>query len=236
MKKDQKCSHCANCKAEEQAQIQQRIFEREVDEELRQEHLLRFWKKYRFLILGGVIGVILGTICVEWHQSYKHKISLAESDRFENATILAVQDKTDEALQQLQSLGVDAKTGYRYIAQLEQAGLLLNQNKVAQALEILLALSKDANAPKQIRDVALLSYVGHRLDTGNTAELMQMITPLTQDVQNPFYGTAIELKIWLHLISGEKETAKNLINTALSSATLPPQTQEKLNILLEQTK
>jgi len=41
MKKDKKCENCSDCK-----KYQDRAFELEVDEELQQEKLAEWWKKY----------------------------------------------------------------------------------------------------------------------------------------------------------------------------------------------
>jgi len=220
-------------KADEMAQIQQRIFEREVDEELRQEKLAKMWKKYRFLIIGGAIGVVLVTIASEWYGSWQQKIKSAESDRLEQALILATKGNEQEALVQFKQLGADGKTGYRYIAQMEEAALLLKTNKQRQGLEALQALAADTKAPQPIRDLAVVSYVGNRLDTGDTQKLKQMIQPLTQNENGAFYGQAVELASWLHLISGEQKEAQNLIKQALAGQNLSPQVRDRLKLLAE---
>ena len=221
-------------KADEIAQIQERIFEREVDEELRQERLTKFWKKYRFLIIGGAIGIILGTIVHEWYGSWQQKVRSAESDRLEKALIMATQGDDKPALAQLKQLGIDGKTGYRYIAQLEEAGLLFQQDKEDTALAVLEKLSQDDKAPAPLRDLAVVSYVGHQLDKGDTSKLKQMIAPLAQNEKGSFYGQAVELLAWIHIISGEKEEAQNVIQEATASDNLAPQVKERLILLSEQ--
>ena len=229
-----KNQHKETNKADEMAQIQERIFEREVDEELRQERLANFWKKYRFLIIGGAIGIILATIAHEWYGSWQQKVRSAESDRLEQALILATKGDEKTALMQLRNLSADGKTGYRYIARLEEAALLLKQQKQLEAMALLETVYKDTKAPKTLRDLALVSYVGNRLDAGDTQGLKQLINPLTQDEKGPFYGQAVELMAWLHLISGEKQEAKTLIQKAIALETLTPQLKERLTLLLEQ--
>ena len=221
-------------KADEMAKIQERIFEREVDEELRQERLTNFWKKYRFLIIGGAIGIILASIAGEWYRSWQEKVRGAESNRLEQALILAVKGDEKSALEQLKQLGVDGKTGYRYIAQLEEAGLLFQKNEVQKAEAVLKALADNTSAPRPLRDLAVVSYVGHRVDTGNTQELKQMIKPLAHNEKGAFYGQAVELMAWLYLISGEKAEAQSLIKKATASENLAPQVKERLTLLLEQ--
>ncbi|MDY6407701.1 MAG: tetratricopeptide repeat protein [Pseudomonadota bacterium] len=220
-------------KADEMAELQQRIFEREVDEELRQERLANFWKKYKFVIIGGVICIILSTIAHEWYGSWQQKIRQAESDQLEEALIASVKGNEAEALTQLKHLGKVGKTGYRYIAQLEEIGLLFKQGNREQALSMLEAFSHDEKAPRSLRDVAVISYVGHQLDNGDVAQLKKMITPLTQGSSTAFYGQAIELLVRLHLRSGDKTTAKALINEAIASDKTSPTVKERLTLLAE---
>jgi len=221
-------------KADEMAKIQEHIFEREVDEELRQERLNNFWKKYRFLIIGGAIGVVLVTIAHEWYGAWQQKVRGAESDRLEKALVMAVKGNEKTAMEQLKKLGDDGKTGYRYIAQMEEVGLLFKQNKYMEALSVLETLSKDTKAPKQIRDLAVVSYVGNLLDTGDTQKLKQLVKPLVQDKTGAFYGQAVELMAWLYLISGEKQEAKSFIEQAVASDNLAPGLKERLTLLSEQ--
>jgi len=220
-------------RAEEAAEIQQHIFEREVDEELRQEKLAAMWKKYRFLIIGCVIGVIVATMSVEWYQAWKQKVSIAESDQLESALISAVKGEEEEALKALTALGENGRTGYRFIAQMEKAGLLLRKKKNKEAYAILKALSANSKAPEAIRNVATVAYVGQQVNVGNTAELLQMILPLAKDKQGAFYGQAVELAAWLYQISGDEKEAKGLLDEALAGQNLEPAVRERLTRLSE---
>ena len=229
MKQNKKCAgNCGKNCADETCQMQQRIFEREVDEELRQERLRKWWMKYRFVVFGVVIGVILGTIASEWYAAWQKKVSIAESDRYENAVILGVQGETEKALAELDLLSQEGKTGYRYIAKIAAAGILLDGDKKSEAYEMLLNLAQDENAPKALRDVALISYVGHRADNGNTVELQQLLKPILADVNSPYYGMAVEQSVLMHLLSGEKEQASALLDKALAAQTLTETVRERL--------
>ena len=216
---------------DEAEKIQQRIFEREVDEELRQEKLANLWKKYRMLVYTGVIAVILGTIGCEWYQAWQTKIRLAESDRYDNATIMVVQGQTDEAVNALEQLAKDGKTGYRYLAQMHVAGLLLKEDETEKGLSYLKSLSDDTRAPKALREAALLSYVGHQIDTGDSTQLQSLLKPILTNPENGFYGAAVELSVLLYLKSNQVKEAKSLLDTALQSPTLDPMAKERLSLL-----
>lgn len=221
---------CGNC-ADEAVKIQQRIFEREVDDELRQEQLAKLWKKYRFVVFGGVIGVILGTIGVEWYQAWREKVSLSESDRYEQAVIQSVQGQTQEALEAFAALTDDGRTGYRYLSQMQIARLLLEGDEPEKGLAVLKTLADDTDAPSALRSVATLSYVGHQIDNDQTTGLRQELTALLKQPKGAFYGMAVELAALIDIRNGQKEQAIALLNTALQSSDLAPQLRERLTLL-----
>lgn len=237
MKQNKNCAgNCGKNCADGACDIQQRIFEREVDEELRQERLRKWWMKYRFVVIGGVVGVILGTIISEWYTAWQQKVSLSESDRYENAVILGVQGETEKALAELDLLAQDGKTGYRHIAKIAAAGILLGGEKKSEGYDMLLSLAQDKQAPKALRDMALVSYVGHRSDNGNTVELKRLLEPVLADTTSPFYGMAVEQAVLMHLLSAEQEQASALLNKALAVQTLAPQIRERLTNLKGEIK
>ena len=226
------CPCNGNC-ADEALKIQQRILEREVDEDLRQEQLAKWWKKYRFAVYGLVACVILGTIAHEWYGAWRTKVQITESDQFESALVLAAQDKTDEALEILANLTQTGRTGYRSLAGLQYAILLMNRDRAA-GLEALRAAGEDTDMPEPLRDAAMISYVGNLLNTGNTVELQQLIAPIAGRPDGAFYGQAMTLKALLAVISGEKDQARQTVQTALASHHLSATIRDRLTTLRDE--
>ena len=230
--KGSSCCCNGNC-ADEALKIQQRILEREVDEDLRREQLARWWKKYRFFVFGFVACVILGTAAHEWYAAWRTKVQTAESDRFEAALVLAAQDKTDEALTALRDLSRSGRTGYRFLAELQYAAILMARND-PDGLTALRAAAENPDMPEPLRDAALISYVGHLLNTGNTVELQQMIAPLTGRPNGAFYGQAMVLKALLENLSGDGALALQTVERALTSTRLSPTGREQLLTLKDE--
>ena len=88
--KEQGCSECKK--------YQDKAFELEVDEELQQERLAEWWKKYSWLVYGGIAAILLVTAGAEWYRAHQMRLRLSESDAFETATLLAYQGKNEEAI------------------------------------------------------------------------------------------------------------------------------------------
>lgn len=216
---------------DELERIQQAILEREIEEELQKERLLNFWKKYRFLIIGGIVAVILSTAGTQFYHSWKNKVRLAESNQFEAAVLKSVTGREKEATTELDTLSNTAKTNYKYLAALRSAGINLQNNNTQEALQKLKSVFEDSSAPSALKSAALLSYVGHQVDTEEPLKLLGLLEPLLTP-QSEFFHPAIELKVSILLKQGKKDEAKKTLQDALLNPNLTPIVIERLNSLL----
>ncbi len=189
---------------DEMEKLRQEALAREVDEEIQREKMRALWQKYRFAVIGFVVGVLLVTIGTEIYHSWREKVSLRESDAFENATILAYTGETDKAMGILEELATTGKTGYAPLAKLKLVGVYMAQNKMDQALNSLKALANDTDVPTPIRSVATITYVGHAFDQEKPADLQAMLKPLLGS-NSAFAASAAELSAALYLKEGNTQ-------------------------------
>ncbi|MBQ3695789.1 MAG: tetratricopeptide repeat protein [Alphaproteobacteria bacterium] len=214
---------CENCK-----KYQEQAFELEVDEDLQQERLNRFWKKYRWLVYALVILILGATAGIQLYQSWRMKVRLAESDIFENAVVQIFAQKPEEAKPALMQLAQNGRTGYKHLARLELAGLAARQNDTETALKEFKTLM-DSDAPESLRAIATLSYVGHQVDTADTKTLLQQLQPF---LDNPaFVGMAAELAAVLYLRDNKTQDAQNMLKKALALPNLSETVQVRLKAL-----
>lgn len=216
---------------DELEKIQQAILEREVEEELQRERLLNFWNKYRFLIVGGVLAIILSTAGTEFYHSWRNKVRLEESNKFETAILATVTGEKEKAIQSLQNISQTAKTDYKYLAELRLAGIALQNNETDVALKKLKAIYEDKNTPSALKNIAKLSYVGHQIDTENAENLLPILSELLVP-QNEYYAAAVELKTAILLKQNKKEEARQLLGTAVLNPNLSPDIANRLKAFL----
>lgn len=216
---------------EEAERLQQAILEREVEEELQKEKLLNFWKKYRAILIGSVVGIILLTAGTEVYRSWHQKVRLSESDQFEQAILLNYKGEQDQALQKLADLSENARTGYKYLAQMRLASIYLNSGKKEEAFKELKSLIDNKNAPQSLKSIAILSYVGNQVGQADSATLEKELTPLLSP-KNAYYASAIELKAVLLLMQNKAKEATQLTQEALAQPNLNKDTQTRLTELL----
>ena len=226
MKKEKKeCSNCDSCK-----RYQEQAFELEVDEDLYQERLNRFWQRYHVLVYGFVIFILAVTAGWQIYHAWRMKIRLAESDMFENAVLQIFAQKPEIGRPALVKLAEDGRTGYKYLARLELAGLAARQNDVSGALLELKKLM-DSTAPQELRTIALLSYIGYQVDTADPKKMLDLLKPHMQD--QAFLEPVAELAIVVYVRDNNQKEASSLLKKMLATPNLPEQTSVKLNNLYQ---
>jgi len=201
------CDNCDSCKKH-----QEHAFELEVDEDLRQERLSNFWKKYRWLVYGAVALILGITAGVQVYQSWRMKTRLAESDVYENAVIQLYSQNLDEAVPALESLAHNGRTGYRYMAQLQLAGVYERSSKIEEATQQFKALM-DSDAPQDIRHTATLSYINIQLQNGKVQELKPLLEELMKDPN--YVSLAAELMAAVYVDVGQIDEAKQFLQSCM---------------------
>ena len=219
-----------NKPVDEMEKIQQAIFEREVDEEMQREKLRALWQKYRFAVIGFVLGILLVTIGTEVYHSWRQKISLSESDSFENAAILAYTGETDKAVEILKKLASDGRTGYAPLAEMKLAGIYFSQNKPQEAIASLNKVIA-SDAPEQLKAVATIAYVGQQFETEDATKLQTMLKPYLTGTSN-FVGSAAELSAALYLKQDDLAGAQKVLKDTIANPKTAPVVKERLTELL----
>ncbi|MBR6675559.1 MAG: tetratricopeptide repeat protein [Alphaproteobacteria bacterium] len=219
---------------DEMEKLQQAIFEREVDEELQRERLRNLWQKYRFAVIGLVIGILLTTIGTEVYHSWRQKVSLSESDSFENAAVLAYTGETDKAVEILKKLASDGRTGYAPLAEMKLAGIYFSQNKPQEGIASLNKVIA-SDAPEQLKAVATIAYVGQQFETEDPAKLQTMLKPLLAGTSN-FVGSAAELSAALYLKQNNQAEAINVLTQTINNPKTAPAVKQRLSELLSVIK
>ena len=209
---------------------------REIDEELRQEHYAKLWKKYGTYIIGAALALVVGVAGFQGWRNYDVSTRTAEGMRFAEAQRLMRGDQNEAAARAFASLAADANAGYALLARFQDAALLAGQGDQAGAIIAYRELARDTGIDALYRDLALVLGALHEIDTADRAALGQRIAPLTAD-DNPWRYSAREIIAVLARRDGDAGKARELYsgiaNDVVAPSGIRARAQEMLALLGE---
>ena len=107
---------------------QQRAFCREVDEDVQNENLIKFWQKNKIYIISVITIILSYSIINNLYKNYKTKKSLEEAKTFE--TIISNNTISNSGkILELEKLTNTAKFGYKEIAYFNIYSLQMEEKK-----------------------------------------------------------------------------------------------------------
>ena len=194
----------------------------EIDEELARQRFEAWWKKYGNLLLTCALLIVLATAGITSWKSY----SLHQKQKATQA-YLTLLDKELNAKGEKEDLApaYDAFAKERggaqiaALAQFQEAGQFLKNNKKDEALKLYDSLAADKSAGQEFRQLADLLYVMTELDTGDEAALQKRLEPLVK--QGPWRFLAKEFSGHLAVRVGDKARAKTIFTELAAMEGLP---------------
>lgn len=154
-------------------------FIREVNEELRSEQIQTAWKRFRPVIIGVAVLIVVGVAGTSLYQWWEARQSSASGDRFLTAIKNANDKKAAEAVKELEALAKDGFGSYPVLARMRLATLKAEQGDAKGAAADFLAIGKDGGVPTAMRNVAKIRAAWLMVDTASYDEVSSQIEELT---------------------------------------------------------
>lgn len=152
-------------------------FVQEVDESLRQDRVLGFFKKWGWWLLGAVVLIVAGVAGWQGWRAYQMEAARDHAEEYAEAQELARAGNLDEARAAFERLGEEGPSYYRVMARLEYAAVLEAQGDVQGALAGFDAVAEDTNDPIT-RETAQLRAAYLAADTENFEAIQRRLQPL----------------------------------------------------------
>jgi len=192
---------------------------REVDEEVRQDQYLQLWKQYGVYIAGVVLAIILITVSVVvWRDMQRSELEANGEEML--AALAVVEERPDEALDQLAALGDEGTKGYRLLARLREAALLSERGDARSAVAIYDTVAADSGHAQIYRDLAKLLSVSHGMSIMDRGEVEDRLTPLVGD-DNPWRYSARELVATAVMATGDTAVAREAFQALVDDVDAP---------------
>lgn len=222
-------------KVKEEAAADDILFQ-EINEELKQEKMRNFWKKYGILATVVVIAALTFAVSFESIKAWQNKKAQTWSDAYAYAYNLQIQGKYDESIAVFKDIEQQNGGIYRDIAQMQIANILLEQAKNDEALTVLTALVNNPDANVSIQNMAIFKLASYKLDNAPREEIEALLNRLIID-NGSWVNVAKEMKAMLEIREGNLSQALEIYNDILNnnelSDTLKSRVQDMISVLTE---
>ena len=182
---------------------------REVDEEVRRDRFEALWKRYGKFAVGGAGLVAAVAVAVVLWLQFQERQRIEAGDRFSAAVQLAASGELEQAAEEFAALAESADSGYRMLARLRQAALLVELGDNDDAITLYDELAADRGVDGVYRDLATLLSVTNQADDGDPGTLIERLDDLTRD-GNPWRFSAKELTGVIAIRAGDNARAREL--------------------------
>lgn len=190
----------------------------EVDEDLRRDKALAFWKKYQNHIIGFAIIAVAATAGVSGWRYYKQQKIEANGAAYLQAMQTLDRDPKAAAAQ-FEALAKDGG-GFAVLARFQQANQILKDGDKAKAAEQFTAIAKDGSVDKALKDLAGILGGLAWLDAGKPDEATKLVEPLVGEGQ-PYRFSALEIQGQAAFAAGDRKKAKEIYTQLKQIGTLP---------------
>ncbi len=197
----------------------------EIDEELKQEKTLIWFKKYGPYLLGLAILIILVVAGNEIYQGYRHNSSLEAANKISLA--LTEGDKAQQ-LTRLEELSSSLPEGYQAYA------LMQALDKTDEAAKQSALLAKIYNDPVQdptLQEAARIKWGFLQYKTSSVDEVKSVLSPLAESA-SPWRFLAREIQAYAYLAHAETENAKNALKALVDETDTPESIRSRARSLL----
>ena len=213
------------------------ILFQEINEEIKNEKIMAFWKKYGLYAL--ILVVVALTIAVSYESivAWKNKKAQTWSDAYAYAFNLQIQGNYDKSIAVFQDMADKNDGIYRDFSLLQIANIYLEQDKVNEAMTTLQKIIDNDDANPNLKNVALIKLVSYKLENAPAEEINKLLEPII-NANNVWTNVALELKAMLAIRENDLATAKDLYSQILNSGanlqeSMKTRAQDMLAVLSE---
>lgn len=210
---------------------------REVDEEIRRDKALEFWKAHGSKLIAAALVIVLGVAGWRIYDHYTFQERAALGANFESAIAEATNagSPTADANAALTALAEKKAGTYPALARFRLAGELARAAKDdaarANAVSAFDALAQDQASPALWRDLAKLRAALILVDHGPFEEVERRLSPMTAPGQ-PFRHSAREAIALAGYRTGQLDKALDALQAIILDAEAPPSLRQRAELLL----
>jgi hypothetical protein len=205
-------------------------FIQEVDESLREDRVLAFFRKYGLWLAGAAAIFILGLVGWQVWKGQQMNAARAQSERFMAAIELARSGNLDGAGEEFERLSQSGPRTYRVMAEMERAAVLAEQGDLEAALTAFDAAAEHANDPL-MRETAQLRAAYIAAETQDFTALRTRLQPLVDSDSRLSYlaKELLAIEAWE---AGDSDLARETLQNLSLAFDAPESVQQRAQVAL----
>lgn len=204
---------------------------REVDEALRVEKAVRFWKENGKTLIAIAVALVLGTAVQSGWSSYKASQDKAATSQYLDAL------RAKDPLAALGQLNEEQDGSGSALAGLTSAAMMIEKNDPAAALKAYEKVLSNKKASKTYLDLASLQIAALKIDhepQATASDLLKLVEPIAADKNSAWTSRAILLTAIIKADKGgDYSAARAELAKLLADKTLPGSFSEQVHALDE---
>ena len=185
-------------------------FIEEVSEEVRKDKLFALYKKYGWIAVLVIFGLVGGAGFLEYQRSAFANAAAARGD-----ALIAALEQDDATLRALELNNISNLGGAEVpIAELHRAGVLLEQDDTLGALKIYDSLKSGTDIYAQIATLKAIMVRGSTMNIDDRIKTLETMSA----AGNPFRTIALEQKAIAYIDSGDGKEALSVLMSLINEA------------------
>lgn len=204
---------------------------RELEEEMRRERFAAIWKRYGIYIVLLAAAIVVGVAGSQIWESWSRSQAESTGTEYDAAAALVEAGKIDEAAAAFGNIAASGPRGFATLASLSEAGILLKQDKRAEALAIFDRLAEDRSADPLLSNLSRLQAASLKLGEADFTEMENRLKPLTGD-NSAWRYVARELLGTAAFKAGKLDEARTILSPLLVDPEMPRGSSERISRLM----
>jgi hypothetical protein len=200
----------------------------EVNEELRSDRARKLWRTYGPWVIGACVAIVLAVAGNEGWSWWQSSNSSRSAQQFYDAQALVEGGDVAGAQLALGKLESDGSSGYPLLARFREAGLLVRDGKVAEAVAAYDALAT-GQEDRNLRELALVLAGYALVDGGDVAAVEQRLGSIAATPDSPLRNAAREALGLVKYQAGDLAAAVVEFDAAIND----PSTSQELRTRVE---
>jgi hypothetical protein len=203
---------------------------REVDEEVRRDKAVEFWKKYQNYMIAAAALIVLATAGWRFYDYRRLQAAQAAGAQFEQALELDRSGKGPDAAAVLAKIVAQGPRGYRIVARFAEAAVQAKTDR-AGATAAYDALAADASIDPLLQETARLRAALLRLDAGETDKAKAALEALAAPT-GAYRHTAREMLGVVALAAQDYQEAGKWLDMIVADPDAPQSPRQNAELLL----